>query len=277
LNRRIRVRFRPALRGIPVSGAARARRVWFGCPASCEDFGVSAVKPGDESRSKATEIAVGGAESRTASGTRRTRRSHLAIDLLVEISGQDRRDTNAIDRVAVRAPRLAYACEHKGRSGRLRSTRPEIRQNRASLLAGPRLGPGRSRSIRKESATRRVGGEAASAGFSAGGFLAAALRIDAAAGGNPGPVGHAARSPDASRRPYLKARTVSRAVSSLLLLPATGGEKSWPDNTADGRLQITPLSTAAVLTRQAVGQQPKRRSSRVVVGAFGVCLDRGFR
>jgi hypothetical protein len=38
-------------------------------------------------------------------------------------------------------------------------------------------------------------------------------RFDAAAGGNPGPVGHAARSPDTSRRPYKATRKVWRSAS----------------------------------------------------------------
>ncbi len=48
-------------------------------------------------------------------------------------------------------------------------------------------------------------------------------RFDAAAGGNPGPVGSAARSPDASRRPYKARSTPASATRPSAGRPALAG------------------------------------------------------
>jgi hypothetical protein len=53
-------------------------------------------------------------------------------------------------------------------------------------------------------------------------------RFDAAAGGNPGPVGYAARSPDASRRPY------DWAASRWQLLSSSARSKQTLDGAAPG-------------------------------------------
>lgn len=119
--------------GIRVSAAARARRAWFGCPAAARTS-ASALCSQETSRGgRRRRWLLAALTSRTASGTRRPCRSHLATDLLGDISGQDRRDTrmqSMASRFALRGS--AYPCEHKGRSGRLRSKRPEIRQSRDS-------------------------------------------------------------------------------------------------------------------------------------------------
>ena len=61
-------------------------------------------------------------------------------------------------------------------------------------------------------------------------------RFDAAAGGNPGPVGTAARPPDASRRPYAAVTRVEEAGVSLPPAEATAQAAStWGADQLSGR------------------------------------------
>ena len=79
-------------------------------------------------------------------------------------------------------------------------------------------------------------------------------RFDAAAGGNRGPVGHAARSPDTSRRPYKLSAVADRAMRQRAArssrVPVLGLSRSWPP-----RYQ----ATAAAHRRHAA----RRRSRRI--------------
>ena len=90
-------------------------------------------------------------------------------------------------------------------------------------------------------------------------------RFDAAAGGNPGPVGHAARSSDASRRPYHQARHEPVEVAGKLLLQAGGRLKGeavalWLLGRRSGSQDRAPESSAS--TGSLAGSLQARRSAR---------------